>query len=145
MIGKYVFSFYIDSNKLAVKFKTIIKESGVEYKDVLNYTLSILNSKTERILAKFDNKYGELSQKQEENILTPDELLIKVKLEEQFTHFIFGYIDFIFFLYSVSPRVNSSIKLSSILSQIIKYYNGSNHSKKYLLNEIHKDLIFKKN
>jgi hypothetical protein len=143
-IGDYKFSFYIDSNKLAVKFKTIIKESHIEYKDVLNYTLSILGKKTEQIFKQFDERYAIFTELQLANALSSEELAKKHKLEKKFTEFVLGYLDFIFFLYSVSPRVNSSIKLCNILSRIIKYFKGSHCGQNPRIKEIHKDLVFKK-
>lgn len=38
-------SIYINSEKLITKFKTIIKETGVEYRDILNYSLSVIERK----------------------------------------------------------------------------------------------------
>jgi hypothetical protein len=43
-------SIYVSSNRLITKFKTIIKETQVEYKDILNYTLAVVEQKTYRIL-----------------------------------------------------------------------------------------------
>lgn len=149
IIGKYVFKFYISPNKLASKFKTIIKESNVEYKDVLNYTLAILNTKIEKIILKFDERFEEYVYLENKNELGDVDLIIKKKLENNFAKFVIGYIDFVFFLYSVSPRVNSSIKLANILSKIIKYYKGYHKIKKESLRfqrmkSVNVDLVFKK-
>ena len=43
-------SIYLSSNKLITKFKTIIKETGIDYKDILNYTLSLIERKIAKIL-----------------------------------------------------------------------------------------------
>lgn len=149
VIGKHLFKFYINSNKLASKFKTIIKESNVEYKDVLNYTLAILNTKIEKIILNFDERFEEYVHLENKKELGEIDLLRKRKLEYKFAEFIIGYIDFVFFLYSVSPRVNSSIKLSNILSKIISYYKGSYKSKgeksKFArMKSVNVDLVFKK-
>lgn len=149
IIGKHVFKFYINSNKLASKFKTIIKESNVEYKDVLNYTLAILNTKIEKIILKFDERFEEYVRLEKKGELSDIDLVKKKKLENNFAKFIIGYIDFAFFLYSVSPRVNSSIKLSNILSKVISYYKGYYKIKRENLRfsrmtNINVDLVFKK-
>lgn len=149
IVFKHVFKFYINSNKLASKFKIIIKESNVEYKDVLNYTLAILNNKILRILLKFEERFKDYSAKENNKELNKDDLLKKTKLERNFTKFIIGFIDFVFFLYSVSPRVNSSIKLAKILSSIIKYYKGhykikTRNERFPRIKESNKDLVFKK-
>jgi hypothetical protein len=152
IIRKHIFKFYVNPNKLATKFKTIIKESNVEYKDVLNYTLAILNNKIEKILRRFEDRFLEYSALECRKELSEEDLIKKKRLENNFTKFIIGYIDFIFFLYSVSPRVNSSIKLASILAKLISYYKG-NYKGKNEKGEIkrfdrmrsaNKDIVFKK-
>ena len=96
-------SIYINSSQLITDFKTIIKESGVEYKDILNYSISIIERKSIKIIKKYRNLdntadiYGNL-------ILSLNSI-----------------VDFCFFIYSVSPRVNSTIKLSRVLYSIITF------------------------
>ena len=149
IVFKHAFKFYINSNKLVSKFKIIIKESNVEYKDVLNYTLAILNNKILKILFRFDERFKDYSEKEYNKELSKEDALRKSKLERNFTKYIIGFIDFVFFLYSVSPRVNSSIKLAKILSSIIKYYKGYYKIKTQKerfprIKESNKDLVFKK-
>lgn len=121
---KHKFSLHFNSNKLATKYKIIIKESGIDYKDVLNYSLAILNNKIEENLTSFEAKYKEYVELEYNQKLTKSDSLKKQKLESNFTKYNERFIDFIFFIYSVSPRVNSTIKVGHILSKIIKYYKG---------------------
>jgi len=146
------FFFYIQSNKLASKFKAIVKESSVEYKDILNYTLSVLNNKIEYILVKFDEYFERYSKLEHTGKLNKLDLVRKAKLESRFTEFIVGFTDFVFFLYSVSPKVNTTIKLCHIMSKIVKYYKGNYKIKKAgsaamitgRFNENNRDLVYKK-
>jgi hypothetical protein len=124
LLFKKKFNFYFDSNKLATKYKIIIKESGIDYKDVLNYSLAILNTKIEKNLTSFENAYEEFVRLEIDKKLTKKDLVIKCNLEKSFTDHIEKFIDFVFFIYSVSPRVNSTIKVSHILSKIIKFFKG---------------------
>lgn len=94
------------------------------YKDVLNYTLAILSRKIETIIKKFDKKFREYTQKEFEATLTIDEKRKKYNLEKRFTAFIINLLDYIFFMYTVHPKVNSTIKLSVILDSIVTYYKG---------------------
>lgn len=96
---------YIDSNKLITKFKTIIFESKTEYKDVLNYTLSLIERKLKTISK---NYFKIIAEKQK---------------EKQYIQALLEILDFVFFLYSVSPRVNTTIKLSRILRVITEVLN----------------------
>jgi len=152
IINKHIFRIHINSNKLALKFKIIIKEANVEYKDVLNYTLAILNNKIEKILSKFELHYKKYNELEHKGKLSEEDLSKKKNLENRFSKFIVGYIDFVFFLYSVSPRVNSSIKLATILAKIITYYKGAykvtlagnQKGRVFRMKEMNVDLVFKK-
>lgn len=149
IINKHIFKFYINSNKLASKFKTIIKESNVEYKDVLNYTLAILNTKIEKNILKFEERFADYVYLENKGELNDVDLVKMKRLENNFAKFIIGYIDFIFFLYSVSPRVNSTIKLANILTKVITYYKGFYKVKNANLRfprmkSVNIDLVFKK-
>jgi len=116
--------FECNSNHLITRFKILVKESNVEYKDIMNYALAIINKRIERSVKKFENYYSLLVDLKSKEELSDDQLKIKVKNEKDFTNFIIEILDFTFFLYTVSPRVNSTIKLSNILSTIIRYYKG---------------------
>lgn len=112
---------FIDSNKLITKFKTIIFESKTEYKDVLNYTLALIERKLKTISK---NYFTILPEKQN---------------EKQYIHALLEILDFVFFLYSVSPRVNTTIKLSRILRVITEVLNLKSQ-----FNVDFKHLVFKK-
>ncbi len=114
-------SIYVSSNKLITKFKTIIKETGIDYKDILNYTLSLI----ERKIAKILKDYQELERKKNS--------------EKAFTNSILEILDFTFFLYSVSPRVNTTIKLCRILRKLTEFL-----SEKGNINIDFQHLAFKK-
>lgn len=141
------FTIYINPNKVSAKFKSILKECNVSYKDVLNYTLATIARKIDVIIRKFDKKFREYTEKEVNNILSKKDLHKKYNLEKRFTTFIINILDFIFFIYTVYPKVNSTIKLSVILDSIITFYNG-----RYFLNKkaqqrfttINKELVFKK-
>ena len=127
------YSIYISSNKLITKFKTIVKETGVQYKDILNYTLASIDRKTLKLIKDFF---------QSDN---------KTEKQQNFTTAIFEILDFVFFIYSVAPRVNTTIKLCMILSKITKFYKVnasiSYNSKHLIFKKISDDisLILKKN
>jgi Reverse transcriptase (RNA-dependent DNA polymerase) len=109
---------FIDSNMLIRKFKTILYEFKVDYKDILNYTFSIIERKL-RILIK---KYFKIIHEE--------------KTEKEFIKAILELLDFVFFIYTVSPRVNTTIKLSRILRIILdtlKLRNKFNYDLKHLV------------
>lgn len=123
-LDKIKFRFDFEPNKFTTDFKIILKEANVSYKDILNFTLAILNNKIETQLKKFNRAYKKFFQKETTQNLTKSESIHKNKFETKFTSYITNFLDFVFFIYSVSPRVNSTIKVSNIISKIIKFYKG---------------------
>ncbi len=108
---KKLFTLYVSSNNLITQFKSIVKETNVKYKDVLNYTLAILDRKTFNILKNTNKIKGE------------KEIDLQ-KVYDKFCKSLLSILDFAFFIYSVSPRVNTTIKLTMILSKIMKFINS---------------------
>ncbi len=107
----------VKSKPLIVGFKTVISESKVNTNDILSYTFAIIERKAREIFkryAKTSHKY-----KSEKNLIK--------SLNE--------IIDFVFFLYSFSSKVNLTIKLSRVLNLVIKFCrNGStNIDLKYII------------
>lgn len=119
---KHKFNFSFDPNKLATSYKIIIKESQVDYKDVLNFSLAILTNKIEENLIYFEYIYTNYLEENNIKGFSPSDKLRLKNVENLFTSHIEGFVDFIFFIYSVSPRVNSTIKISNILSKIIQFF-----------------------
>lgn len=110
-------SIYINSKALITKFKTIVKECSVEYKDILNYSMSIIERKCHKIL----KLYSSISSSN--------------RNEWQLTKAVLGILEFLFFIYSVSPRVNTTIKLCGILRMVIEFFRsrGVTHDHKHLV------------
>jgi hypothetical protein len=115
------YSMYVSSNKLITRFKIIIKEKNISYKDILNYTLACIDRKVLKL------------------IKTCDKIEDKKKHESKIIKAILEILDFTLFLYSVAPRVNTTIKLCLILSKIIKFAKNKEY-----FNYDNKHLIFKK-
>lgn len=97
------YSFYVSSNRIITRFKTIIKESEIAYKDIQNYTLACIDRKVHKLI----KTYGKIE----------DKKLYEKKVRNAFTEI----LDFSFFLYSISPKVNSTIKICMTLSKITKF------------------------
>lgn len=119
-----------NSNNLIVKFKTIIKESNVEYKDIMNFTLALINNRVEKYLKKFEEFHNKFLNKSilfkidsMEAYQIPSDEVYNIKIQERFTKFLINLLDFTFFIYAVDPRVNFSIKICHIISQIKTIYS----------------------
>ena len=123
---------YVNSNALITAFKTIIKTCGVEYKDMLNYTLSIVERKCEKLLENYAK-------------VTPE-----FRSQRQLVNAIIGILEFVFFIYSVSPRVNTTIRLCRVI-RVITSFLKSGHINEEQVQLVHKQIydnvcfILKKN
>ena len=108
---------HINSKKLITQFKTIIKECNVEYKDVLNYSLSIVERRCDRIVKDYHKASEEY------------------RSGKDLTETIVEILKFVFFFYSVSPRVNTTFKLCRILRIFISFMKapGSNKDFRHLV------------
>ena len=112
-------AIYVDSKALIIQFKTIIKTCDVDYKDVLNYSLSVVENKCDKILKNYRKAdSGHRS-------------------ERQLVNAVIAVLEFVFFIYAVSPRVNTTIKLCRILCMVCAFFKSRAISKE------HKHLVFK--
>lgn len=129
-VEKEKFTLFISSNKLITKYKTILIESGVEYRDVINFTLGCLERKFIRFLTKYK------------------EVQLKKDHEGKVFKFLHGLVEFSFFLYTVDPKVNTTLKLCLILSKVTRFvktcknlsYDHSHQIYKLLHEEIYRIL-----
>ncbi len=120
------YKIYVSSNKLITRFKTIIKETKVEYKDILNYILASIDKKVEKLISTYDESENNL------------------KKEKTYTEAFLQILDVTFFLYSVSPRVNSTIKLCMVIDKITSFINRNNKDKSKTFTFDNKHRVFKK-
>lgn len=120
---------YFSSNNVITRFKSIIKESEVEYKDIMNYTLAVLDNKTKKLIKKYKSFENEVT----------------IKTQKEFEKGFLEILDVTFFLYSVSPRVNSTIKVCLIIDRIntfLKKNKTNQYKEPFSSNNKHN--IFKK-
>ncbi|MBI47046.1 MAG: ABC transporter ATP-binding protein [Marinobacter sp.] len=96
-------SIKVESKPLITAYKTILSESGADYKSVINYTLTIIENKIVKIFRTYPS-------------VKKDQGLYRDLLRS-----IHSVVEFCFFIYSVAPRVNTTIKLSRVLKVIIDF------------------------
>jgi len=102
---KRQFKIDIDSTSLIVKYKTIVKESKVNYKDILNYTFSVLERRIERVIGDF---------------FSADEAF---RSNKKLVRALLAIVEFAFFAYAASPRVNHTIRICRILSAVVELFS----------------------
>jgi len=115
----------LHANDCNAEFKTIIKNYGLKYKDILNYTLVGISSATERLLKCFDKDFKVLSVAIAEEKLSANVLNAcqhkKRKQEQMLVNYLVELLDVVFFLYSNNKRVNTTLKVITILNIIVLY------------------------
>lgn len=92
-----------NSNKVITRFKIIVKESNIEYKDIINYSLAVIEKRVLKILSVF---------RSEQN---------KQEYLSSFIKYLLSVLELSFFIYSVAPRVSSTIKIVSLLSKVLQF------------------------
>lgn len=92
-----------NSNKVITRFKIIVKESNIEYKDIINFSLAVIEKRTLKILSVFRSE-----QKKQEYL-------------SSFIKYLLSILELSFFIYSVAPRVSSTIKIVSLLSKVLQF------------------------
>lgn len=101
--GKKNIACSVNSNRLIVRYKAALKESGVIYGDLLNYTFAIIESKIEKL-----SKAYVISDKSDRN-------------RKRFSNALLAIMEFVFFVYSASPRVNHTIRLCRMITASVTF------------------------
>lgn len=99
-------AIYIGRSALITEFKSILSISGAGYGDILNYALSIVERKVGALIS----DYGKIEKHR--------------GADKNFSDSIMTLLGFVFFIYSVSPKVNTTIKLCRICQRILTFYRS---------------------
>ncbi|TRO22228.1 RNA-directed DNA polymerase [Ectopseudomonas mendocina] len=106
-----------NANRLIIRYKSAIKEAGVAYGDLLNYTFAIIENKLEKLLKLYiECDKSDLDRKR----------LSKTLL---------AIMEFAFFAYSASPKVNHTIRLCRMITTSVDFLHaqGLPYELKHLL------------
>ncbi|MGV0986671.1 MAG: antiviral reverse transcriptase Drt3b [Limnohabitans sp.] len=107
----------INANRLITRYKSTIKGAGVTYGDLLNYTFGIAENKLEKLF----RAYVECGKSDRDR-----QRLIKAVL---------AIIEYVFFCYSASPKVNHTIRLCRMIATSVDFLHaqGFPYELKHLL------------
>lgn len=98
----------INANRLIIRYKTAIKEADVKYADLLNYTFAIAENKIEKLFkAYIASDKSDRDRKRMSNALL-------------------AIMEFAFFAYSASPKVNHTIRLSRMIATSVEFLHLQN-------------------
>lgn len=107
----------INANRLIIRYKAAIKEAGVTYGDLLNYTFAITENKIEKLF-----KAYVVSDKSDRD-------------RKRLSSALLAIMEFAFFAYSASPKVNHTIRICRIIATSVDFLHaqGLPYEQKHLL------------
>ena len=142
------FNIYLSANSVNAQIKAIVKECGIEYRDIANYLLEKTSQRLDAFLNRYEigfKKYERLMSKEEAN---KDEVEIHAqRVQRKLTSYLVSLIDVVFFVFNSNRQINTTLKLLKIMNSIIIY--GKRHgdfkvNPEVRFQTISKDIIFKK-
>lgn len=107
----------INANRLITRYKSAIKGAGVTYGDLLNYTFGIAENKLEKLF----RAYFECDKSDRDR--------------KRLTKAMFAIMEYAFFSYSASPKVNHTIRLCRMIATSVDFLHaqGLPYELKHLL------------
>lgn len=143
------FNLYLSANDINVQIKAIVKESGIEYRDVANYLLEKISQKLDAFLNRYESEYRKYERLMSGDYLPKDDVIVSAqKSERLLTNYLIALIDVVFFVFNSNRQVNTTLKLQKIMNTIILYAKRhgdfSEDNPKVRFQTVNKDLIFKK-
>jgi len=114
---KQILTCAINANRLIIRYKSAIKEANVTYGDLLNYTFAIVENKLEKLL-----KVYIASEKSDRD-------------RKRLSNALLAIMEFAFFAYSSSPKVNQTIRLCRMIATSVDFLHaqGQPYELKHLL------------
>lgn len=142
------FNIYLSANSVNAQIKAIVRECGIEYRDIANYLLEKMSQRLDAFLNRYEigfKKYERLMSKEDTNM---DEVEIHAqRVQRELTSYLVSLIDVAFFVFNSNRQINTTLKLLKIMNSIIIY--GKRHgdfkvNPEVRFQTISKDIIFKK-
>ncbi|MGF6862493.1 hypothetical protein ABIE69_003081 [Rhodobacteraceae bacterium MBR-64] len=114
---KQKLSCAINANRLITRYKAAIQESGATYGDLLNYTFAIIENKIEKLFKAYI-----ASDKTDRD-------------RKRLSNALLAIMEFAFFAYSASPKVNHTIRICRMISTSTDFLHAQNlpYEQKHLL------------
>ncbi len=106
-----VSSPYVDAGELIVGYKAILLDTGVSHFELANYALARVERAFEKILrrSKQDLEGVELTVQQ------------RARHDNTLTTALLALLDFVFFVYSGSPRMSPAVKVARVCSSLLRF------------------------
>lgn len=142
------FNIYMPANSVNTRIKAIVREGGIEYRDIANYLLEKMSQRLDAFLNRYEmgfKKYERLMSKEDTN---KDEVeLLAQGVQRKLTSYLVSLIDVAFFVFNSNRQVNTTLKLQKIMNTIVIYAKRHGDFKSnpdIRFQTTSKDIIFKK-
>ena len=142
------FNIYLPANGVNTQIKAIVKECGIEYRDIANYLLEKMSQRLDAFLNRYEmgfKKYERLMSKEDTD---KNKVEIHVqKVQRKLTTYLVSIVDVAFFVFNSNRQVNTTLKLQKIMNSIVIYAKRHGDFKtnpEVRFQTISKDIIFKK-
>ena len=142
------FNIYLPANSVNTRIKAIVREGGIEYRDIANYLLEKMSQRLDAFLNRYEmgfKKYERLMSKEDTN---KDEVeLLAQGVQRKLTSYLVYLIDVAFFVFNSNRQVNTTLKLQKIMNTIVIYAKRHGDFKSnpdIRFQTTSKDIIFKK-
>ena len=116
------FNIYLPANDVNTQIKVIVKECGIEYRDIANYLLEKISQRLDTFLNRYEigfKKYERLMSKEETN--KDDVETHAQRAQRKLTSYLVSLIDVTFFVFNSNRQINTTLKLQKIMNSIIIY------------------------
>lgn len=117
-------NIYLSANSVNAQIKAIVRECGIEYRDIANYLLEKISQRLDAFLNRYEKgfkKYEHLMSKEDTD--RDDVEIHAQRVQRKLTSYLVSLIDVAFFVFNSNRQVNTTLKLQKIMNTIVIYGN----------------------
>lgn len=142
------FNIYLSANSINSRIKAIVKECGIEYRDIANYLLEKLSQRLDAFLNRYETGFKKYERLMSKENADKEQIEIKSqRAQRMLTSYLVSLIDVVFFVFNSNRQVNTTLKLQKIMNTIVIYakrHGDFKDNPEVRFQTISKDIIFKK-
>ena len=142
------FNIYLHATCVNTRIKAIVREGGIEYRDIANYLLEKMSQRFDAWLNRYEKGYKKYENLMSKENTNKDEIeLVAQRVQRKLTGYLVSLIDVAFFVFNSNRQVNTTLKLQKIMNTIIIYakrHGDFKSNPESRFQTISKDIIFKK-
>lgn len=142
------FNIYLSANSINSRIKAIVRECGIEYRDIANYLLEKLSQRLDAFLNRYETGFKKYERLMSKENADNEQIEIKSqRAQRMLTSYLVSLIDVVFFVFNSNRQVNTTLKLQKIMNTIVIYakrHGDFKDNPKVRFQTISKDIIFKK-